>query len=103
MKITAVSLRAASAQNRRPFARVPESQINALPGQRVHIMRGVPHQGKARSDKVCHPLQLERKGRSGSHWRQRTERLLTCRLYLGGEFVGIESKQFAAVRLVRRP
>ncbi len=57
--LAAIVARPPARQDLGERARIAEAEIDALPRQGVHIMRGVPHQGKPRCDELLDPLELQ--------------------------------------------
>ena len=61
--IAAIGLRAALHHHLRQLAGIAKAQIYALAGERVHIMRGVPDESKARQHQTPHALHAQGKRR----------------------------------------
>src|SRR4051812_26123201 len=59
--VATISLRTPLRKYVRQLTRIAKTEIHALPGQRMHIVRSVSNEGKARPDKPRHALQPQRK------------------------------------------
>ncbi|CAM2149187.1 hypothetical protein PT2222_210028 [Paraburkholderia tropica] len=82
---------------------VAQTEIDALPRERVDQMRGVADQRDARRDQLVDGLQRERETARGRDAFERAVLTLRDALDFGGQLLGFELEQFVRVRRLRRP
>ena len=103
MPVTAVALGPPVCKHRGELARIPEPEVDALPREGVHIMRGVTYEGKARAREFRHAQQSQRKPRRGRDGIERADDAAARRFDLGGELAGGLVEQLPAPLLADRP
>jgi drug/metabolite transporter (DMT)-like permease len=82
---------------------IEQSQIHALPGERVHHVRGIPHQRHAPCDVARRRQAPQRERRALADEPRRPERQIRGAIELGSELAVAESGEVRRERLVRRP